>query len=75
MKNINIGTVFSGIGAPEQALIKMGFNPNILFACDNGEIEIPQDINEIKAMTKSMDGENTNEFLKSLYRATKKRIM
>ncbi len=72
MKNINIGTVFSGIGAPEQALIKMGFQPNILFACDNGEIEIPQDVNEIKAITKCMDSEKTNEFVKSLYRATKK---
>lgn len=72
MKNINIGTVFSGIGAPEQALIKMGIHPNILFACDNGEIEIHQDINEIRAMTKNMDAEKTNEFVKNLYKATNK---
>lgn len=25
MKRLNIGTVFSGIGAPEQALIKLGY--------------------------------------------------
>lgn len=72
MKSINIGTVFSGIGAPEQALIKMGFQPNILFACDNGEIEIPQSVEEIKTMTKNMDLVKTNEFVKGLYRATKK---
>ena len=72
MKSINIGTVFSGIGAPEQALIKMGFQPNILFACDNGEIEIPQSVEEIKTMTKNMDLDKTNEFVKGLYRATKK---
>lgn len=40
MKKINIATVFSGIGAPEQALKKLGFKTNIVFACDNGEIEI-----------------------------------
>lgn len=72
MKRINIGTVFSGIGAPEQALIKMGFEPNILFACDNGEIEIPQNAEEIKSMTKNMDLEESNKFVKSLYKATKK---
>lgn len=30
MKRLNIGTVFSGIGAPEQAFIKMGYKLNIL---------------------------------------------
>lgn len=72
MKSVNIGTVFSGIGAPEQALIKMGFQPNILFACDNGEIEIPQSVEEINTKIKNMDLDKTNEFVKDLYRATKK---
>ena len=31
---INIGTVFSGIGAPEQAIIKLGLNYKIVFAGD-----------------------------------------
>ena len=72
MKSINIGTVFSGIGAPEQALIKMGFQPNILFACDNGEIEIPQSVEEINTKIRNMGLDKTNEFVKGLYRATKK---
>ena len=72
MKSINIGTVFSGIGAPEQALIKMGLKPNILFACDNGEIEISQSAEEIKAATEGMSSEETNEFVKKIYRSTKK---
>ena len=40
---MNIGTVFSGIGAPEQAFNGiLGHNKvKVLFACDNGEIEIP----------------------------------
>ena len=72
MKSINIGTVFSGIGAPEQALIKMGFQPNILFACDNGEIEIPQSVEEINTKIRNMELDKTNEFVKGLYKATKK---
>jgi len=33
-KMIKIGTDFSGIGAPEQALIKLGINHKCVFACD-----------------------------------------
>ena len=39
-KQLNIATVFSGIGAPEQAFKRLGVNTNIVFACDNGEVEI-----------------------------------
>ena len=72
MKEINVATVFSGIGAPEQALIKMGIKPNILFACDNGEIEIPQSYNDILNKTKGMSQDEINNFVKGLYRSTKK---
>ncbi len=34
---IKIATVFSGIGAPEEALKQMGVDHQIVFACDNGE--------------------------------------
>ena len=33
--SLNVATVFSGIGSPEQALINLGIKHNILFACDN----------------------------------------
>ena len=72
MKEINIATVFSGIGAPEQALIKMGIKPNIVFACDNGEIEIEQTYDEILSKIKDMSQEEANTYVKSLYEATKK---
>lgn len=72
MKRLNIGTVFSGIGSPEQALIKMGYKLNILFACDNGEIEIKKPVDEIKEKTKGMTPEKVNEYVKSIYKATKK---
>ncbi len=43
---IKVGTVFSGIGAIEQALKRMGIDHDIMFACDNGNIEIDIDADE-----------------------------
>ena len=37
---IRVATVFSGIGAPEQALRQLGAKYDIVFACDNGERKI-----------------------------------
>jgi DNA (cytosine-5)-methyltransferase 1 len=37
---LRVGTLFSGIGAFEQALKKQGIEHSIVFACDNGEIEL-----------------------------------
>ncbi len=37
---LHLGTVFSGIGAIEHALYRMGIKHKILFACDNGDIDI-----------------------------------
>lgn len=38
--SIKVATVFSGIGAPEQALEQLGIKYDIVFACDNGERKI-----------------------------------
>lgn len=35
--NIRVGTVFSGIGAPEEGLRQLGVSHELVFACDNGE--------------------------------------
>ena len=46
---IRLGTLFSGIGAIEQALLRMGEEHINVFACDNGEIELkmlPDDLQE-----------------------------
>ena len=40
MNKLNIGTIFSGIGAAEFALKRLGIRHNILFACDNGELSL-----------------------------------
>lgn len=37
---LRLATVFSGIGAVEHALDRMGIDHDIVFACDNGDVEI-----------------------------------
>lgn len=37
---LKIGTVFSGIGAIEHAIQRMGVESKIVFACDNGDLNI-----------------------------------
>ncbi len=37
---LRLATVFSGIGAIEHALCRMGLDHKIVFACDNGDVEI-----------------------------------
>ena len=47
---IKLATVFSGIGAIEQAFIQKELKKEIIFACDNGDIEI--DVNYDKELKK-----------------------
>ena len=56
MKNINVATVFSGIGAPEQALKRMNIKYNQLFACDNGERIIDIDYQKELINVKKLSG-------------------
>ena len=49
---IRLATVFSGIGAIEHALDRMGLDHEIVFACDNGDVdiltkEIGMDVDEV----------------------------
>lgn len=52
---INIGTVFSGIGAIEHAIERMGLENKIIFACDNGDVDILS--KEIIENTSSIESE------------------
>ena len=50
---IRLATVFSGIGAIEHALDRMNLNHKIVFACDNGDVDVlskkvPEDIFSIE---------------------------
>ena len=53
---IVLGTVFSGIGAIEQALLRMGIEHRIAFACDNGDVEVDflqgEELTEYKRLKK-----------------------
>lgn len=69
---INIATVFSGIGAPEEALQQMGVNFNIVFACDNGERELKIEFEQIEEATKDMSYAERQEYVKNLYINTHK---
>ena len=53
-KSINVGTLFSGIGAFEHALNQLQLPHQILFACDNGERELPLTYEDLKSLTEGL---------------------
>jgi DNA (cytosine-5)-methyltransferase 1 len=64
---LRIGTVFSGIGGPEFALKKMGLSHEVIFACDNGEIELLGEIESTrKKVSKIKDHRAKKDFIDSL---------
>lgn len=54
-KPIRVGTLFSGIGAFEQALKQLDIPHQIKFACDNGEIELVPLPLELRKEYKNLD--------------------
>lgn len=58
--SLKIGTLFSGIGAFEQALKQMRIPHEIIFACDNGERYLKATEEEIRKYAKSL-GKTTPE--------------
>ena len=74
---IRLATVFSGIGAIELALDRLGLEHEIVFACDNGDVDIlskkiDDNINDIQEEIKSLKEivrnniEKEDEFSKQL---------
>ena len=71
---IKLATLFSGIGAVEQALKRMRIPYEIIFACDNGEIEISIDEQYVKDKVFSMKTkEEKKDFIDELYAAKTKK--
>ena len=65
---IRLATLFSGIGAIEQALIRNNTPYEIEFACDNGDVEIDYDYNEVISKIKSMDSKiEKKKYVDNLY--------
>lgn len=73
---LKIATVFSGIGAAEQALLQMGIKHKIVFACDNGERYLKnsyEDLCEIIKLMQDDDPSKTKQdIVKEIYNKTKK---
>ena len=66
---IRVGTLFSGIGAIEQSLIRLNIDHRIVFACDNGDIEIEIDLEKEKEHIKSLGTKKEKkEYVDSLYK-------
>lgn len=69
---LRVGTVFSGIGAFEQALLKRKIDHEIVFACDTGERYIDIDTNEIKKKVADLSSNERQKFIRKLYNDIKK---
>lgn len=71
---IRIATVFSGIGAIEWALKRLNVEHKIVFACDNGEIDIKGiDEHEVRQHIKKLDTiEEQNLYIKNLLKDERK---
>ncbi len=66
--SLRLATVFSGIGAIEQALKRLHVEHEIVFACDNGEIIIDIDTEqELDKIRKMKTQEEKREYANSLY--------
>lgn len=64
---LRIGTLFSGIGAAEFALKRLGIPHEIVFACDNGEIMLSEDDNVIQEKLKTLSTlEERKKYITSL---------
>lgn len=73
---LRIATVFSGIGAAEQALKQLGIKHEIVFACDNGERYLKQEYDELLLYIESEKAVHpeltTQDIIKDVYAKTKK---
>ena len=66
-KKLRVATVFSGIGAPEFALKRLGITHDIVFACDNGEIDLTKPDDEILKDLKGIrKREDRKEYVRKL---------
>lgn len=74
MKKIRLATTFSGIGAIEFAFKRLHLNHEIVFACDNGDIEADfnakEEFAKIKALKNSIE---KNNYVHNLYKSKTKK--
>lgn len=65
---VKVGSVFSGIGAFEQALERLNYKHEVVFACDNGNINLEIDYDsELCRVRKLKNIESKKNYVKKLY--------
>ncbi len=69
---IKVATVFSGIGAAEQALKQINKDFEIIFACDNGERYLKESAEDISKILKKYPKARREEILREIYDRTGK---
>lgn len=72
MRKIKVATVFSGIGAAEQALELLNIPHEVVFACDNGERYLKLSTEEINKMLIGKSHEEKQKIVEKLYDHTGK---
>lgn len=72
MSKIKLATVFSGIGAIEQAFLKQNINYEIVFACDTGERYIDDNVDKIRNNILNLSDDDKKKYISNLYDKTKK---
>ena len=71
---LKLGTVFSGIGAIEHALERLSIPHDIAFACDNGNIEIDLERDEIEKKLANLNSfKDKKKYIDELYAKKKKK--
>ncbi len=71
---LKLATAFSGIGAIEQALKRMHVDYDVVFACDNGDIEIDIDTDkELSKVRKLSSAKEKKEYANNLYKTLSKK--
>lgn len=64
---IRVGTVFSGIGAPEEGLRQLGVDHEIVFACDNGERKLSVKDEEYISTLQGLSNEERDAVIEDRY--------
>lgn len=71
---VNVASCFSGIGAPETALERLGLKTKQIFACDMGERYLKESYMSHRAWINTLPPEQKEEYIQSLYQENKKTI-
>lgn len=73
-RTIRVATSFSGIGAPEKALERLGLKTQIVFACDIGERYLKYNYKRLKEFIREFSDDDKEEFVKSIWKENKAEV-